>query len=139
MQFFQTSLGDELAQLRVMLQDKLAAGEDDSGATYTDADLLRFIKRALYSLVHTQITVFSEDENTPADTESTYKAIAELTLDDRDAKLPIQSGYILELDKLVLQWVNLVLSPDTRGNLFMTAPISSPRKPHDTIEEQRRF
>lgn len=135
---FATSLGDEIAQLRVMLQDKVAAGEEAS-ATYSDEELLRFIKRALYSLSHSHTTIFAEDEDTEADIQQVYKAIGELSLEDKDQPLPVQSGFILELDKLVLQWVNLVLSPDARGSLFDAAPITTPHKPHDTIADQRRF
>lgn len=142
MSLFVTPLGEEIAHLRVMLQDKLPDGESDEGATYKDEELLVFIKRALYSLAHSNSTIFAEEDSglKPApDTKEIYEAVGELSLDDRDATLPVQSGYMLELDTLVLKWANLKLSPDTRSNLFEAAPINVPSRAHDTIEQQRRF
>lgn len=119
---------------------------DEANRTFSDKFLLSTIKLCLYSLSHTQQTAFvelvdEEDSRVPTSTltEQAYEAIDALSLDNMQAKVPLQSGFMLELLKLSLQWTSLALSPEARLGLFDQGPINVPSKAHDTIEQQRRL
>ena len=128
------TLAEEIRHLRFLLQE---SEERDTGRpntqTINDNELLWFIKRALWVISNKNPGWFAPENFRGAPNQGLIgKTINDLTLEKRDDLLPIQDSKLLDFDKLVLQWIDMRNSPESRPYEY-----NAPTQPRGATTEDR--